>query len=214
MNQQTIADLREGARLLQAHGDSIKRAAVLRGQCRQDIEQAERDAAPYWNSAARLTAIADSMEKAAPVEWQMRFFDGNVWSRWINCSQRHHDALIARKEPDTETRSLYPHPPAPGATGAVDPCPTCPPGAVCKTPTCGRLNAVVAPAQTGSAEPVSSVDYWQRRGHICKTCGGHGFIRGGSPLHHLGTWADKCSDCDGTDIWSNPSARVAALRKS
>lgn len=50
-------------------------------------------------------------------------------------------------------------------------------------------------SQRPAAEAVSSADYWQKRGHVCKTCGGTGVIRGGSPLHHLGTWADNCPDC-------------------
>lgn len=59
----------------------------------------------------------------------------------------------------------------------------------CRAEVC-RLNA---PPST--AEPVSSVDYWQKRGYVCKTCGGQGVVRGGSPLHHLGTWAENCPDC-------------------
>lgn len=47
-------------------------------------------------------------------------------------------------------------------------------------------------ASAGVAPSVS------REKSTCPVCGGHGVIRGGSPLHHLGTWSEKCPDCNGT----------------
>lgn len=48
-----------------------------------------------------------------------------------------------------------------------------------------------ATEETGDDRPAAPLSISSR----CEHCDGHGWIRGGSPSHHLGTWAERCRMC-------------------